>query len=137
MLCFTHMFIKAIKPYSNVSWQISICAIVLLPLASLLAGEADVVSAEASCTSSVDCAFIVTVAHADEGWGHYADRWEILDLEGRLIDVRILHHPHVDEQPFTRRLNNVRLPQGTEQVLIRANDSVHGLGGKTITIDIR
>ena len=70
----------------------------------------------------------VTLRHGDTGWEHYADRWEILTPQGDVIATRILHHPHVEEQPLTRSLRNVRLPEGLKMVLIRAHDNKHGYG---------
>jgi hypothetical protein len=51
--------------------------------------------------------------------------------------VRTLHHPHVEEQPFTRSLSGVRVPAGVDQVSVRARDSVHGYGGETVTVNLR
>ena len=38
--------------------------------------------------------FQVTVRHADTGWEHYADRFEIPDDQGLHLGTRVLHHPH-------------------------------------------
>lgn len=95
-----------------------------------VAGEADVLAVEADCDSESVCRFAVTVQHADEGWDHYANRWEVLDSEGSVLGVRELAHPHVNEQPFTRSLGGVRIPAGVTEVVVRARDSVHGYGGK-------
>lgn len=73
--------------------------------------------------------FEATLRHADTGRDHYADRWEVLAPHGRVLGTRVLHHPHVDEQPFTRSLSGVRVPPGVHRVRIRARDSAHGLGG--------
>jgi hypothetical protein len=111
--------------------------IYLLPLLAgpqAQAGEADVVDVKAGCEAS--CTFYVTVRHADEGWDHYADRWEILTTDGKLIATRVLAHPHEEEQPFTRSLNRVDIPAGVSQVIVRAHDSIHGFGGKQVTVKI-
>lgn len=107
-------------------------ALLLLACAKLPAGagEADVVSVEARRTGPGEYAFDVTVRHADEGWDHYADRFEIVGPEGRVLGVRTLFHPHVDEQPFTRSLTGVAIPEGVVEVVVRAHDSVHGSGGR-------
>ncbi|MGV6813026.1 MAG: hypothetical protein ACWA47_12310 [Brevirhabdus sp.] len=68
----------------------------------------------------------VTLRHADTGWDHYADGWEVLDADGNRLGYRELLHPHVNEQPFTRSLGGVDIPEGTAKVFIRAHDSVHG-----------
>jgi hypothetical protein len=75
------------------------------------AGPADVVSATASCKASV-CRFVVTVRHADEGWNHYANAWQVLAPDGAVLATRVLRHPHVGEQPFTRALAGVKVPPG-------------------------
>ena len=80
--------------------------------------------------------FKVTVAHNDEGWDHYADSWEIRDSEGTVYATRTLHHPHVSEQPFTRSLSDVKIPVETKELTVRAHDSVHLFGGKTVTIKL-
>ncbi len=100
----------------------------------LKAGEADVLSANAVCDSPEYCSFAVTVRHADTGWTHYADAWEVLTPEGELLATRVLAHPHVNEQPFTRSLPNVPVPAELEVVIIRAHDSVHAYGGREIRL---
>lgn len=105
-----------------------------LASAVVQAGEADVVRAEAKRTAEGVYRFDVTLRHHDKGWGHYADRWEVITPAGKVIATRVLHHPHVDEQPFTRSLAGVRLPAGIESVRVRAHDSVHGYGGKEVEL---
>lgn len=114
----------------------------LAPPGPARAGEADVVDVEVRCrpapggrAASV-CRFSVTVEHADAGWDHYANGYEIVGTDGVVIATRVLRHPHVDEQPFRRSLPNVRLPHATKQVVVRARDLVHGLGGKQVTVTI-
>ena len=81
--------------------------------------------------------FDVTVRHADEGWEHYADAWQVIDpAGGEVLGQRILAHPHENEQPFTRSLSGVSVPDGMRSVTIRANDSVHGEGGREITVKL-
>lgn len=70
----------------------------------------------------------VTVRHADTGWDHYADAFTVHAPDGTLLGTRTLHHPHVEEQPFTRSLSGVEIPEGLTSVLVRAHDSVHGPG---------
>lgn len=97
------------------------------------AGPADVVAAEADC-SAESCDFEVTVRHADEGWNHYANAWQVVAPDGTVLATRALRHPHVGEQPFTRELRGVRIPPDVTRVRIRARDSVHGLGGAEIEV---
>ena len=98
------------------------------------AGEADVVAAEAAVAADGTWRFSVTVRHADEGWDHYADAWDVVAPDGTVLATRILHHPHVDEQPFTRSLSGVVIPEDVATVTVRARDSVHGYGGATLEV---
>ncbi len=101
----------------------------------VLAGEADVV--DGSITSMGDGRYQInaTVLHADTGWDHYANRWDVLGPDGEVLGVRELLHPHENEQPFTRSLTLV-IPAGIAFVTLQANDSVHGLGGKTFRLEV-
>jgi hypothetical protein len=116
-------------------WVRGALALALLSPAAL-AGEADVLSAEAQCSDDRVCRFVVTLHHADEGWKHYADRWEVLSPEGELLATRVLRHPHVEEQPCTRALPGVKIPISVEKVRIRARDSVHGYGGEEVESEL-
>ena len=98
------------------------------------AGVADVVDVAVECPST--CTFSVTVRHDDTGWKHYANRWEVLSPDGKVLATRVLHHPHVNEQPFTRSLANVTIPASITEVSIRAHDSVHKYGGKEVTVKL-
>lgn len=82
--------------------------------------------------------FDVTVRHADEGWDHYADAWQVLAADtGELLAERILAHPHTAEQPFTRSLSGVVIPSDTRQVRVRARCNVHLFGGREILVDLQ
>lgn len=67
--------------------------------------------------------FDVTLRHPDTGWDHYADGWEILSPEGQALGYRELLHPHETEQPFTRSLAGVAVPNGSTHVFVRARDN--------------
>ena len=68
----------------------------------------------------------VTIRHPDTGWDHYADGWEVLDADGNRLGYRELMHPHVNEQPFTRSLSGVVIPDGTREIFVRARCSADG-----------
>ena len=105
-------------------------------LSQAFAGEADVVDVTANCRSNSVCDFNVTVRHADDGWDHYADRWEVMTLAGKSLAVRELLHPHDDEQPFTRSLGDVKIPDDVTEVVVRARDSRHQYGGILKTVKL-
>ena len=125
------------RPLKNNVFQRPAMKALLLPLLfpfALQAGEVDVVDARA-VPGADGWTFHVTLKHADRGWEHYADAWEVLSPDDRLLAKRTLYHPHVNEQPFTRSLSHVQVPEGTPWVLIRGHDKVHGYGGRTIRLD--
>lgn len=99
------------------------------------AGEADVVNVVVEKTGA-SYLFDVTVAHKDVGWDHYTDKWEIVGLGDNVLATRTLHHPHVNEQPFTRGLSGVMIDSAVKNVIVRAHDSVHGYGGKEFSVTL-
>ncbi|MEX3008793.1 hypothetical protein [Hoeflea sp. TYP-13] len=100
------------------------------------AGEVEVVAVDAVQQSNGQWRFSVTLRHDDEGWDHYANRWDVVGPDGTVYGERVLAHPHENEQPFTRSLSGVTIPGEVTSVVIRGNDSVHGLGGKELTVDL-
>ena len=80
--------------------------------------------------------FDVTLSHGDTGWDHYADGWRVLDMDGEELGMRTLFHPHVDEQPFTRSLGDLHIPDATAQVQVEARDSVFGWSGEPVVFTL-
>lgn len=101
-----------------------------------IAGEPAVVAAKAEQEPGGSYRFEVTVRHADAGWSHYADKWDVVAPDGTVLATRVLLHPHEDEQPFTRDQGGVRVPAGIRSVVVRVHDKVHGYGTKTATVDL-
>lgn len=100
----------------------------LLTMGSAALADMPVVENVRASEASGGWRFDVTVSHADEGWDHYADAWEVASPSGEVLGTRELLHPHETEQPFTRSLSGVAIPEGVDRVLVRARDSVHGWG---------
>jgi hypothetical protein len=110
--------------------------ILVLSTPVLYAGKADVLDATVNCDRSRSCSFQVTVQHADSGWDHYANQWQLLSEDGAILGTRVLYHPHETEQPFTRSLSGVKIPAHVQSVTIRAGDLVHGFGGREIQMQL-
>jgi len=111
-----------------------------LALASLLATPAlahpptiDAVQAERTGDSWT---FAVTISHAETGWDHYADGWQVLTPDGTRLGLRVLVHPHENEQPFTRSLSGVTIPDGISQVQIGARDNTDGWTSELFQLDL-
>lgn len=103
--------------------------------AGAIAGDVDVVGVKVTKSAPGVYRFDVTLRHEDTGWDHYADKWEVLGPDGTVLGERVLLHPHVDEQPFTRSAS-VRIPDGVTSVTVRGHDKVHGFSGKTVIVDL-
>ena len=111
-------------------------ALILLLLSTAsLADEVRIVEVRVECPGS--CNFSVTLEHADQGWSHYANQWDVLTLDDKLLGSRVLHHPHDNEQPFTRSLDGVKVPGGTTQVQVQARDLPAGWNAGTTIVDLR
>tara|TARA_R110002049_G_scaffold117332_3_gene270610 strand:- start:3646 stop:3999 length:354 start_codon:yes stop_codon:yes gene_type:complete len=81
--------------------------------------------------------FDVTIKHDDKGWDDYADAWRIIDANGKDLGTRDLAHPHVDEQPFTRSLSNVRIPADVTEIGIQVHDTINGWSPNIKRIKLR
>ena len=112
-------------------------AALLAGAGTVQAGLADVLSVQIRpATAAGHYDIDVTLRHADSGWDHYANRWEVLGPDGSVLATRVLVHPHVHEQPFTRGLSAVRIPSGFTWIRVRAHDLVHGYGGREVTLSV-
>ncbi len=81
--------------------------------------------------------FDVTISHHDTGWGNYADAWRIVDLNGKELGLRNLAHPHEHEQPFTRSLSNVKIPDDLTEEGVQTRDTVGGWYPNITRVKIR
>jgi len=108
-----------------------------LPLAPgarcALAGQVEILRAAFKPTGGL-WEVSVTLKHDDSGWDHYADLWRVVSENGEVLATRTLLHPHVTEQPFTRTLSGVALPEGPATVFIEAHDKVHGWAKKRLEV---
>ena len=78
-----------------------------------------------------------TVESQETGLDKYADRWEVRGpATGEVLGERVLAHPHVEEQPFTRSLSGVEIPADVTTVEIAAHDSVLGFCGDVFIADV-
>ncbi len=111
-----------------------LCIALSLPFAAS-AGDAIVENATASKSGNT-WRFNVTISHSDTGWDHYADGWGVYLEDGTELGYRVLAHPHVNEQPFTRSLTGVVIPDGTTEVYVVPRDSVHGVSDERVKVSL-
>lgn len=105
------------------------------PLA--MAGAADVIGATARQADDGTWSIEVSMRCEDRNATYFCDRFEILTPDARVLGVRRLLHDHADEQPFTRELQGVNVPNGFPHgVLIRGHHNVRGYDGATLELDL-
>ena len=56
--------------------------------------------------------------------------------DGEILGTRILLHPHVDEQPFTRSLSGVVIPEDVTEVVVRSHNLISGYAPEVVTVPI-
>lgn len=78
----------------------------------------------------------VTLSHPDTGWDHYADGWRVLDEDGNELGLRTLYHPHVSEQPFTRSLSGLAIPDRAGAIFVEPRCNIDGWSGRRTPVDI-
>ncbi|NKB26925.1 MAG: hypothetical protein GKR99_04930 [Rhodobacteraceae bacterium] len=79
----------------------------------------------------------VTLSHGDTGWEDYADGWRVLGPDGAELGQRVLAHPHVNEQPFTRSQSGIVIPADLDHVMIEARTLTEGWGGTQFRLELR
>jgi len=106
-------------------------------------GNADVLYVKAVEERSGNWTFMVTVSHPDKGWDDYADGWDIVLPDETVIKAdesspftRLLLHPHVGEQPFSRSQSGLSIPTDIRLLKVRAHDLAAGFGGREVTVDL-
>ncbi|TRX50879.1 hypothetical protein FNH22_24825 [Fulvivirga sp. M361] len=90
--------------------------------------HADITAVRAS-GSNGSYTFSVTLSSPDTGCDQYADWWEVLSEDGKLVYRRILAHSHVNEQPFARSGGPVGIDEN-QTVWIRGHMNTTGYGGQ-------
>lgn len=96
----------------------------------------DVVDASATRASDGTWTFTATISSPYDTPQRYADAWRVLAPDGGVLGVRELLHDHAGEQPFTRELRGVQVPDGTARVTIQGRDLRHGWGGATAVVEL-
>ncbi len=104
---------------------------------------ADVLYVRATQAQDSSWTFAVTVQHPDSGWDNYADGWDVITPDGVVLlpiptssFTRLLEHPHVEEQPFTRSQSGIVIPPQVTSVRVRAHSLVGGYGGREVIVDL-
>lgn len=129
------MIAAARRTWQSAAMHRPILAAFLLATGPAFAEAPVVVAAEARPGGS-GWTVAVTLRHPDTGWDHFASGWEVLAPDGTRLGYRELAHPHVDEQPFTRSLAGVEIPDGLDHILIRPRCTLDGWVASPTRVDL-
>lgn len=106
-------------------------------------GDVDIVFVSAKLTGEDIWSFSVTLEHVETGWEDYADGWDVVLPDGVVIKpkaddpfTRLLAHPHVNEQPFTRSQSGIVIPAEVDTVFVRAHDLEDGYSSMVVAVDL-
>lgn len=102
-----------------------------------LANEVEITKVVAHQASDKTWTFAVTLKHDDTGWEHYANEWQVIAPDNKILGTRTLYHPHVNEQPFTRNLSGIKIPADLESVRVITKDTVHGLSKNAMKVNLK
>lgn len=96
----------------------------------------DIESAEISGDPGGPYSFAVTMSSPYDTPDRYADSMRVRSADGDVFGERPLTHDHAGEQPFTRDISDVQIPDGVTEVLVEGHDQKSGWGGDTVTVAI-
>lgn len=97
----------------------------------------DVIEVAVEATGPGLWQFEVTISSPYDTPERYADGYRVRSADGSTeYGVRELGHDHADEQPFTRSLSDVPIPEDVAEVVVEGRDLEHGWGGGTRTVTL-
>ncbi|MFW5933172.1 MAG: hypothetical protein ACOCT8_00415 [Actinomycetota bacterium] len=95
----------------------------------------DVVAAELEPTEDA-WRLSATISSPYDTPDRYADAFRAITPDGEELGVRELLHDHAGEQPFTRSLDGLEIPDDVDRIVVEGRDLDHGWGGETVTITV-
>lgn len=117
-------------------------ALMLTAAAALVSAETDtqrypdVIAVDVYEAGTNRYSFDVTISSPYDSPERYADAFRVVGPDGETLGVRELLHHHADEQPFTRSLVSVAVPEGVQSVTVEGRDLEYGYGGETMEVDL-
>lgn len=96
----------------------------------------DVVDAVAKLGADGTWEVSATLSSPYDSPDRYADAWRVVGPDGSVYGIRELAHDHAAEQPFTRSLSGVAVPDDVDQVVVEGRDQISGWGGTSFTIQL-
>jgi hypothetical protein len=97
----------------------------------------DVIDVEVISSPDGTWTFAVTIRSPYDSPERYADAWRVLGPDGEEYGLRVLTHDHAGEQPFTRSLSGIEIPDDVTEVTVQGRDQLSGWGGATVLVDLK
>lgn len=94
----------------------------------------DVLAVTATQVGDGSWTVAATISSPYDSPSRYADAFRVLAPDGEELGVRILTHDHASEQPFTRSLNSVDIPDTVSVIVVEGRDQQSGWGGATVEL---
>lgn len=100
-----------------------------------VAGEADVIAVAVERDPGTEDVFNfrVTILSNDIDENYRAEAFEILAPDGRVLGRQEVTYTQ-GEQPFTREIENLKIPLGIDRVTVRVFHKPRGYDGQAVTI---
>lgn len=95
----------------------------------------DVIGVEVSAGAET-YGFDVTISSPYDTAERYADAFRVIGDDGFVYGIRELLHDHGNEQPFTRSLGGVAIPETVRRVTVEGRDQLYGWGGATVEVEL-
>ncbi len=95
----------------------------------------DVIDAELERTGDT-WRLSATVSSPYDSPERYADAFRAVTEDGTVLGVRELAHDHANEQPFTRSLTGLEIPDDVTRITVEGRDRTHGWGGDTVELAV-
>ena len=96
----------------------------------------DVLGVELTQTGEGVYRIAVTLSSPYDTPERYADAWRVLTPDCAVLGIRILTHDHQFEQPFTRSLSGVEIPDDVTEITVQGRDQISGWGGEMLTVPV-
>ena len=99
-----------------------------LPTAVALANMPKAIGAKVVRMGDDRYQFEVNIAHEDDSWEHFVDRWEVIGKGGKILASYYMYYPRIGEGIVWKELRGIKVDPGTKYVIYRLHAKGDGYG---------